>query len=269
MANFDYDCVAVINHDAPSPPLEPSRRIRFDWVFPALFRPRQTFANIAAQAGGVWLVPILVLMGLAAAREIVAGSLRQAAILGQPPNLPPNFQSFSPEQQAQFQQAQGAASGPLFVYVFPTIVAVLGTWVGWLLVAGLLHLALTLLGGRGATRSAMNLVAWASLPFAVRDGVRIVYMLLTRELIGHPGLSGFAPADGGGFSALLTGLLGLIDLYLIWHVALLVRGVRASQHLSPAKAWGGVTLTLLIVLLLQALPAFIFSRLGALVAGRF
>lgn len=37
---------------------------------------------------------------------------------------------------------------------------------------GLLHLVLTMLGGRDSTGGALNIVAWAALPFALRDLVR-------------------------------------------------------------------------------------------------
>ncbi|MGH2524088.1 MAG: YIP1 family protein, partial [Anaerolineales bacterium] len=230
--------------ESASLPLERPRRFHFDWVLPALFRPRQTFAQIAEQAGDVWLTPIAILMALALVAVAVAGPLKQAAAqTGQ--TLPPDFEFWTPEQQAQFMQAQAATSGPVFVYVFPAIVSVLGVWVGWLVMVGLLHLVLTLIGGRGSTRTAMNVVAWASLPFAVRELVRIGAMLTTRQLIANPGLSGFAPA-GGGASAFLAAFLGLIDIYLIWHIVLLVFGVRAGNGLATAKAAGGVLLAMLL-----------------------
>ena len=50
----------------------------------------------------------------------------------------------------------------------PMIGAVLGALLMWLVVSWLLHLVLTLLGGRGTSQGAINVVAWASLPFVVR-----------------------------------------------------------------------------------------------------
>jgi hypothetical protein len=58
--------------------------------------------------------------------------------------------------QEQFMQAQQATQGPVFIYALPGFVAVLGVWIGWLLLSGLLHLALTLLGGRSANRNTLN-----------------------------------------------------------------------------------------------------------------
>lgn len=245
-------------------PIEPPRRFHVDWLLPALFRPRRTFAKIVEQSGDVWLTPILVVMVAAVAHALVTGWLKQIAALSGPMDLPPDFQYWAPDQQNQFMQAQAAASGPVFLYVFPSILSALSVWVGWLIVVGLLHLVFTLLGARGTTRTAMNMVAWAGLPFAVRDFVRIGYMVATRQLVGHPGLSGFASADAGAVSLLLAEFLRLFDVYLIWHILLLVLGVRVAETLPAAKAWGGVLITILIVLLLQALPGFAMTQFSGL-----
>jgi hypothetical protein len=248
--------------------VEPSRRLHFDWVSAVLFRPRQAFARIAAQASGVWLTPILILTLVALVPVFVGGSIKQEAARSGQVNLPPDYQYYTPEQQAQFQQAMAATSGPVFVYVFPAITAILKIWLGWLLVGGLLHLVLTLLGGRGSTGTAMNLVAWSSLPFAVRELVHAGWMLSSHQLISSPGLKGFAPLGDGSLNLFLAALLALIDFYILWHLALLIVGVRAGNGLSAGKAVGGVLFTLLVVLLLQALMTFLVARLGGLTVIR-
>jgi hypothetical protein len=250
--------------ETASIPVERSRRLHFDWLMPALFRPRRTFAEIVAQPHGVWLTPLLVLSATGLVHAIVAGVFKQAAAQSGGMSLPPGFEYYTPEQQAQFQQAMAATSGPVFVYVFPAILSILGVWVGWLIVSGLLHLTFTLLGGRSSTSLASNLVAWGGLPLALRDVVRIVAMLVSRQLITHPGLSGFASADDGGFSIYLTQLLGLIDLYLIWHFVLLAIGARAGTGLTKLKAWAGPLITLLVVLLVQALFGYLSVQLSSL-----
>jgi len=239
-------------------------RFQFQWVAEVLFKPRRAFAKITTQNQGVWLTPLLILTLLLAARVLAAGWVGQNfAMTGETP-LPPDFQYYTPEQQAQFMQAMQATQGPVFIYVFPLLSGLLGIWLGWLLVGGLLHLVTTMLGGRGDTMSAMNLVAWASLPFAVREGVRVAALVISRQLIQNPGLSGFAPLEPSGFIAYLTAWLPLIDLYLIWHIFLLVLGVRSGISLAPGKALSGVLITMLVVLGLQALISFLSTQLGSL-----
>jgi len=198
------------------------------------------------------------------ARVLISGSIRQQAALSGAPVLPPDFQYYSPEQQAQFMQAAQATSGPVFIYIFPAILALLGVWVGWLLVGGLLHLVVTMFGGRGETSYSINLVAWAGLPFAIRELVRAGAMLATRQLIDAPGLSGFAPVDPSGTATYLAALLSLVDIYLIWHMLLLIIGVKLGNSLSLVKAASGVIITLGIVVGVEALLAYLVGKLGSL-----
>jgi hypothetical protein len=243
-------------------------RFQFNWAPEALFRPRQAFAKITAQHRGLWLTPLLILTVCSLLRVVAAGYVRQNfAAAGEIP-LPDSFQYYTPEQQAQFMQAMQSTQGPVFVYVFPAISALLGIWLGWLMVGGLLHLVLTMLGGRGDTMGAMNLVAWAGLPFALRDLVRAAALLVSRQPISSPGLSGFAPLEATGFVAYLAAWLPMIDLYLIWHILLLVLGVRVASSLPLGKASGGAAFTVLLVLALQALVSYLASSLGALTVIR-
>jgi hypothetical protein len=169
-----------------------------------------------------------------------------------------------PEMQAQYMQATQATSSPVFLYVFPAVTSLGAVWLGWLLVTSLLHLVLTLLGGRGDTGSTLNIVAWSGMPFAVRDIVRAVFVLVTRQLLTSPGFSGFIPADSAGWTAYLGQLLRLVDIYVIWNMVLLVLGILASTKLSKVKAVGSVIFTVLLLLALQALIGFLVSSLSSL-----
>jgi len=249
-------------------PSETPRRLHFEWVVPVLIRPGRTFAKIAAQSAGVWLVPMLILTLAALAGVLSAGWVKQAAALSGEVQLPPDFQYYPPEMQAQYMQAMQATSSPVFLYVFPAITALAGVWIGWLLVTGLLHLLLTLMGGRGDTLASLNVVAWAGLPFAIRDVVRTVYIVSTRQLIISPGLSGFSPPASEGLIAFLVEFLHVIDIYMIWNLILLVIGVRATTNLGVGKAIASVVITLLVVYSLQALLGFLASQLGGMTVIR-
>ena len=248
--------------------IQPPKRFYFEWVSKIIFHPRQAFAWIAEQPRPVWLTPMLILTITTLALVLATGYLKQqAALMGEVP-LPPDFEYYTPEQQAQFFQAQQATQGPVFIYVLPALGKLAGLWLGWLLAGGLLHLVTTLVGGRGDTGSSMNIVAWASLPFAIRDLVRVIAMVGERRLIENTGISGLFTASGAGWNALLISLVSLVDIYLIWHAILLGIGVQSNSGLSKPKIIGSVLLTVLIMLLLQALPGFLVSRLGDLTIVR-
>ena len=194
---------------------------------------------------------------------IVAGYLNsRAAMMGEIP-LPPDWEFWTPEMQNNYMQAQQATQGPTFVYIIPMVGSLTGLWLGWLLLAGLLHFGSTLLGGRGSMQSALNVVAWASLPFAVRDLLRIIFMLAAGHAIVSPGLSGFTSTPG-----FIAQFLTRVDIFLIWRVVLLVIGFATTDGLTRGKAVTGVLVVVLLVLLAQAGLGALASNFGGLAVQR-
>jgi Yip1-like protein len=249
--------------EAIAPPLQRPSRLQLNWLLPALFKPRVTFAEIAGQGRAVWLTPLLVLSLTALLMVVVAGPIRAAAAQsGQ--TLPDNFQFLTPEQQAQYFQTQAALTGPVFVYVFPALLALLRLWFGWLMMGGLLHLVLTLFGGRGSAAAALNLVAWASLPFALRDLVRAAVMQTSQQLITSPGLAGFAPAATGWAAAITVEALARVDIYGLWYLVLLIIGARAMGGLRLQSVVAAVVIAVIISLLLGILPGVAIGQLSGL-----
>jgi hypothetical protein len=245
-------------------PLQRPRRLRLDWLGPLLWRPRQTLEKIQQETYGTWLAPLLLLTVLALVAVLIGGPLRQAAAAAAPQTLPQDYQYWSPEQQAQYTQSLATAVGPTVIYVVPAAGELLKIWLGWFLFAAILHLVLTLAGSRGTMTSALNLVAWSSVPVAIRYLVQIGGMLFAQQLVAHPGLSGFAPQDGGMVVRYLGAILPFIDLYLLWGVVLMIVGLVPSAGISTRKVLVGVLISLVILLLLEALPGFIGAQLGSL-----
>jgi hypothetical protein len=149
------------------------------------------------------------------------------------------------------------------MYVMPLIGSLAGLWIGWLLLAGLLHFGSTLLGGRGSMQGALNIVAWASLPFALRDLLRIVFMLSAGHAINSPGLSGFVAIPG-----FMSQLLARLDVFLLWSIVLLVIGFGIADSLPRSKAVTGVVVVMLLVLLAQAGLGALGSGFGGLAVQR-
>ncbi len=233
----------------------PARRFDLPRARAMLLRPRQVFQEMASESRATWLTPMLVLTVTAILVVVVAGYLKgRAATMGET-QLPQDWQYWTPEMQENYMRAQQATQGPVFLYVMPMISSLAGLWVGWLLLGALLHFGSTLLGGRGSMQGALNIVAWASLPFAVRDILRIVFMLSAGHAIISPGLSGFVTTAG-----FVSKLLTRVDIFLIWNVILLVIGFGIADSLSRSKAVTGVLIIMALVLLAQA-------GLGALGAG--
>jgi hypothetical protein len=225
----------------------PARRFDIPRIFAVLFRPRAAFTEMIAEARTTWSTPMLLLTITATLAVLVSGYLRtRAAMMGEV-TLPPDWQWWTPEMQNDFMVAQQAQQGPVFMYIMPLVGSLSGLWLGWLIFAGLLHLGSTLLGGRGSMQNALNVVAWASLPFAVRDIVRMIFMGIVGHTITSPGLAGFASSSG-----FLSQLLARTDIFLLWNIILLVIGFAVADSLPRGKSFANVFIVVVLLLLAQA-----------------
>jgi Yip1 domain len=241
-----------------------NKRFFFNWIPAVFFLPRRIFQKISASQKAIWLTPLLIISIFAVANVLEAGRLKNQAAASGEVSYPPDFQYYTPEQQAQYMQAIQSTQGPVFVYVLPAITSLIGVWIGWLILGGILHLITTLLGGRGSTAISMNIVAWGSLPLALRALVQIIYMLAAHKVIGNPGLSGFSPVGESGWLLFLSYFLRLVDIYVIWQIILLILGIRISTALNPVKSTISVILTIFIILLIQSGLSYAGSLLSNL-----
>jgi hypothetical protein len=247
---------------------QPKKPLRFDWVLPVLFRPARALREVVQSESSTWLTPLLILSLLVIISALVAGPIRTQIALSKPPELPADFQYWSPDAQQKYMEANQPNTSPLFMVVFPALGALARVWIGWFLLAAILHMILTLSGSRGSRSADFSLAGWSMLPYAIRTLVQIVAMLVTHRMVTRPGLSGFLPADATGGLAYLGAFLGLIDLYLIWQIVLLIIGASAGSGLQRARVSGAVLATLLIFLALEALPGFIGAQLSTLTVNR-
>jgi len=233
------------------------------WI-PLLFlRPKRTIHEVVQRTKPVWQLPLLVLSGLILVLALVSAPIKKMAIeMGT--NLPPDFQYYSPEMQAQFLEAQASQTSPLFLYVFPVLFGILGIWVTWFITASILHLVITLYGSRASNTKSYNLTAWAMLPIALRLILQIIAVVATKQQISAPGLSGFLTADAQGLTAYLRAILAFVDLYLILQLILMFLGIRLLSGLSGWKGISAVLITMLIVLLLKGLPGLLSSVFSGL-----
>lgn len=258
--------MAEIEETDLAAPLTPRKRA--EWLLNVFIRPARAMREIACEERAVWAIPMILLTVLTLVFVAVAGPLRQQAALSAPAQPPENFQYMSPEQQQQYMAAQASASGSTQTYVFPAVGGVVGVWLSWFVLGGLLHLILTMLGSRSTNTTAFNLVAWASLPFAIREIVRIVAMLTTHQLIASPGLSGFLAGNTKDIIGFARIVLSMVDIYLVWQILLLWIGASSTSGLTRGKAFSGVLITLLVLLALAAVPGFLSLQISGLSIDR-
>jgi hypothetical protein len=237
------------------------------WLGGIFFTPGRVFAEMAEENRSVWLPPLLLLSVVVLLGVASSGSVKHANAMTGEISLPQDFQYYPPEMQERFMQATQATSSSTFLYVLPALLRVSGVWVLWLIMAGLLHLILTMFGSRAAGGMILNVAAWASVPLAVKEVVRFFYVLISRRLILNLGLSGFAPSGTGNLALLLGAAFALVDVYLLWQIALVVAGTKASSGLSFVKNLSAVLLTFVVLTGLQTLVVFGPAKLGIALIG--
>lgn len=193
-------------------PIQGWRLLALLWL-----RPRRAFEAIAAGPGWLWAIPMGCALALFYARFFTM------ALLGAP-------------------AASGALIGGLG--------GILG---GWLLRAWLLQQISAWLGGRPDFGALYRTTAWAAFPLILRDAVQVGYMAATGNLITDPGLShlvteatawvgGQLSPAGVAIAAIGRVVLGRIDFYTIWHLALLALALTITAALPRTKAGLAVAL---------------------------
>ena len=243
--------------------LQSKSRFNFARIVEVLLQPQRTFGLLAEEARPNWSTPMLALSISAFLGVIVSGYLTSRAAMMGEVQLPRDWEWWTPDMQANYMQAQQSMQGPVFAYVIPLVSALVGLWLGWLILSGLLHLGSTLLGGRGSMQNALNITGWASLPFLIRDILRIVFMLIVGHSIASPGLSGFA-----GSAAFVAQMLARVDIFFIWSIVLLVIGFGVGDSLPKLKAITNVVIVTLLLLLLQSGIGTLLSNASGLVVQR-
>lgn len=246
-------------------PTKPGNHLKNIITF--LLHPRQEYRVQAHQKTGIWSSPMLAISITFLVTVLVAGYLRNRAISMGEIVLPVDWQWWSSVMQDNYMQAVQATQGPAYLYVIPAVTGLTGIWLVWGIISGLLHLGSTLSGGRGTMISALNITAWSSLPFMVRDILRIIYMVFAKHPINAAGLSGFITGTEGG-ALFYANLLKHIDIFVIWQVLLLILGFYMVDSLPRGKAVVGVIIVYLIVLLAQAGLGTLGSMISGMIISR-
>jgi len=257
-----------MNSDIEAVVTDKKSTYHFEWVYKLFFKPSSTLKVINQQQRNVWLLPLLALSLLAAVQVLVAAPIRRNMIqMGL--TTPPDFQYYSAEQQAQFLNAQATQTSPLFLYVFPILFALVSIWLSWFLLSSILHLVLTLSGSHAPSLKSYNAVSWSMLPLGLRSLIQAIAMLVTHSTINGVGLSGLFASDVTGFAAYAAAFFGIIDFFFLWVCVLLGLGVKDFSGLSGRKVFFATSGSILIYMLLFALPGFLKSILSNLTIGRY
>lgn len=259
--------------EAAAPP--PQRTRLLSLLIQIWVRPRRALERVAAGPRWLWLIPLLFAVVALLLRAFVAAPLQAQAQTAQ-------IQAQMEAQMQTLPEGSSEAMAPVEVPPTPTgtalapiLIGGLGViLIGWALRALILQVGSLAMGGRQGFGQVYRLSAWAAFPLILRDGVQAVYMLISRELVAGPGLSGLVQQAGSGQTGRLFGLggqtlslpgvvLGKIDLYTLWFLALLVVAMQVGGSLKRGKA----ILVVAIYAGLALLPGLVMALAGGALAG--
>jgi hypothetical protein len=242
-------------------------------VWGIIAHPRSTLTYVSERGRRTWWLPALLILLLTIAFVAASGPIRtrqarQEMRAAQEEMAKRLGQELSEEE---LERAQSITASPMITVVFPTAASAVGRVAGWLIWAGALYLASIALGGRGNFGQMFPVTVWSGLPYALRSLVQTIYVLVSSHLIENQGLSGLVQQDLSAADAiasppttgqmLLSAFLARVDLYLVWHLVLLVIAVAAATRLSRRKS---ALVTLGVWILLTAL-----SLVPTLIGGLF
>jgi len=262
----------------PIPPVGARNALGLLWGI--ITHPRRTMTKLAAQSGRAWILvaatvvlclslPILASAPLKVrqAQEQMAAQreqMEQSGLTGKP------MPGSAVEVEGGETEPAPFTVSPLITTVLPLVGRLLSLLAAWAVWAGGLQLLTTLRGGRSTFGSLYRMSVWAWLPFAARGLLQTVYIAASGQLVSNPGFSGFvgnpgaAPSLGGSSAGLVMArsMLGHLDLFQVWNLALLVAGVEAFARLPWKKALVLVLALWLAVILLSSLPGLAGSQLA-------
>ncbi len=233
------------------------------WVPRMFVKPRSTLARVNKQETAVWLAPMLILAIMVLLAVVVAAPIKRVNIQTGA-TIPEDFQWWSQERQQQYLQAQQNLTSPTFMYLFPLISGLAGYLLFWVICSSLLYLSLTLAGSRTTNQRVSNLIAWAMLPFALRELVKVIVIISSKRLIDEPGLSYLVASDATGIMTWVKGILGQVDFYSLLFVVFLFLGAIPLSGLRASKVVLATTIVLLLVLALVGIPSLISNALSGL-----
>lgn len=242
------------------------KNARPGWIFQMFYKPRATMKKVAAEKETIRSIPLVFITIIVILAVLISAPVKKMQI-EQGATLPEYFQYWSESQQNQYLESQQNRTDPIFLYGFPFLGGIAGYLIVSMLMSNILYLVLTLSGSRSSKTRIGNVVAWAMLPFGLRELVRFLNVGINKSFNANPGLSQLIDAGASGFRAYLRGVLGNIDAWYLLFVVFLIIGSLEVSGLTKKKTIIATLIAIVVILLLQGIPSFLSSIFSDLSTG--
>lgn len=224
-----------------------------------IIRPRATFKSLREMNKGYWWLAFLITIAALVLYTVVSTSLTTRAM-----------QSFTPPAGAVTASDGGttvpqfAQVSPLITIGIPLISGIVMILLGYLFRSLIAFGASLVMGGHSTFKQTFRMAVWTTIPSFFRYVVQSIAVVTTQGRI-LSGLSGVMTAAEARSLPFLNTLLGQIDVYTIWSLALLGIGVAVTTRLSKGKS----TVAVLIYIAVAILGLLIFYLVSNAVGGLF
>lgn len=150
--------------------------------------------------------------------------------------------------------------------ILPALATTAGLWVGWFLLGILLFIGMVIGGSPNSFTETLNLVGWSCLPLGIRQiPLLITSLVLPSFSANTAGLSALVVSTNVGLTnEFLISILKMIDFYFIWQVVLILVIMKKISPLSTKRVLAVTLSTMVIFLLLAAMPGFLTVLFGQL-----
>jgi len=257
----------------PSAPVE--KKSLFSLLAGVFVRPGATFAHLREHPSRSWWLPAVLIVVCTLLPLLVTNAVANRSA------GPTMNGGMTPESPAMIGKGGGIVvegslpaeepTGPSAMDVLKTVGTIVSQPLTWLLWGGALYLASVFLGRSSGFKPMLQLAVWAWLPYAVRGLVQTVYIWITGQAILNKGFAGYVIDSStsqiitpGPEKLALASILGRVDGFMVWNLALLVIGLMAFTKLPRRKAIIAVGVIWLVFALLSVVPAILGGMFSSL-----
>jgi hypothetical protein len=223
-------------------------------------RPAVALGEIVARPRWRWLLPVVLTIAAMVTLAIVSNPLAAE-----------RAQQVMQQQLALLSTAQAQAAGAWIdrfqqpaVLLATTIGAqLLGLALSWLIAAVILFFTSLIAGGDVTFSGLFSAMPWVWLPFALRDAIQAVYVLVKGTLIANQGLSYLVSTGNAVDDAqnLWYNVLARVDLFTIWHIVLVAVVLCVLPRFTKGKAFALTLVYVAVSLGLRLLPSVLSAAL--------
>ncbi len=234
-------------------------------------QPRKTLRYVIENPSwSVRLAPVLVvLVSLIIVTVVSAPLLSEVSRQQAEGQIEAQMGSLSGEQADQARRSLDTFTSPLFLGVTAIALGTLGLVFAWFFRGALLFFISYLFGTDNRYTQMVTVVVWTWLPFALRDVVQAVYVVVNGQLVVNRGFS-FLVASGDQVQDagnLMYGLLSQVDVFLVWHLALVAIALMVSTRSTRAKIALGTVSYWAVTAVVGLAPTLLATLVGRSLVG--